>query len=75
MIVIGARKDERTPAGQTEALYDAAGGPKRIRWTEGRHIEPDRPDIIVELLRMADEELPFVLRGSKARPRGESADP
>lgn len=27
VIVIGARKDERTPAGQTEALYTAAGAP------------------------------------------------
>ncbi len=62
VIVIGARKDERTPAGQTEALYAAAGAPKRIRWTEGRHIEADRHDIIAELLRIADEELPFVLR-------------
>ena len=74
VIIIGAREDERTPAGQTEALYAAAGPPKRIRWTEGQHIEPGRPHIIVELLRMADEELPFVLRCSKARTRGESAD-
>ena len=73
VIVIGARKDERTPAGQTEALYAAAGPPKRIRWTEGRHIEADRHDIIAELLRIADEELPFVLRCSSTT--GERALP
>ena len=74
VIVIGARNDERTPAGQTEALCAAARAPKRIRWTTGRHVEPDRHDIIAELLRIADEELPWLLRyGPDARTRGESA--
>jgi len=58
VIVIGARNDERTPAGQTEALFSAAGEPRVIRWTEGRHVQPDRQDIIAELLAIADEELP-----------------
>jgi len=59
VLVIGAREDERTPAGQTEALFAAAGEPKWLRWTGGQHIEPDRNDIIAELLRIANEELPF----------------
>ena len=59
VVIIGARADERTPAGQTEALYAAAGEPKQLRWTEGRHIEPGRADIIAELLAIADELLPF----------------
>jgi fermentation-respiration switch protein FrsA (DUF1100 family) len=59
VVIIGARADERTPAGQTEALYAAAGEPKRLRWTEGLHIEPGRADIIAELLAIADELLPF----------------
>ena len=59
VLVIGARDDERTPAGQTEALFAAAREPKLLRWTEGQHIEPDRSEIVTDLLRIADEELPF----------------
>jgi len=60
VVIIGARDDERTPAGQAELLFDAAGEPKRLRFTEGRHIQPNRREIIVELLRIADEELLFL---------------
>ncbi len=60
VLVIGARHDERTPAGQTESLFNAAHNPKRLRWTEGQHIQPDRNEVIEELLRIAAEELPFL---------------
>jgi len=59
VLIIGARDDERTPAGQTEALFAAAREPKTLRWTEGQHIEPGRSEIVADLLRIADEELPF----------------
>ena len=59
VLIIGARNDERTPAGQTEALFAAAREPKSLRWSEGRHIEPGRSEIVADLLRIADEELPF----------------
>jgi dienelactone hydrolase len=58
VVIIGARDDERTPAGETEALFAAAGEPKVLRWTEGRHVEPDRSDVIAQLLAIADQELP-----------------
>ena len=57
---LGAREDERTPAGQAERLYELAGEPKRLRFTDGAHIEPDRVEIIAELLAMADEEMAFL---------------
>ncbi len=60
LLIVGARDDERTPAGQTEMLFGLAGEPKRLRWTEGNHIEPDRGEIIEALLRIADEEMPFL---------------
>jgi dienelactone hydrolase len=60
VVIIGAREDERTPAGQTELLYELAGEPKRMRFTDGAHIEPDRTEIIAELLRIADEEMGFL---------------
>ena len=60
VLIIGARNDERTPAGQTELLYELSGEPKRLRWTEGNHIEPDRTGIIEALLRIADEEMAFL---------------
>jgi len=64
VVIIGARNDERTPAGQTELLYAAAGDPKRLRFTDGAHIEPDRTEIIVALLQIADEELAFLTGAS-----------
>lgn len=60
VLIVGAREDERTPAGQTELLFDAAREPKRLRYTEGQHIQPNRKEIIAELLRIADEELIFL---------------
>lgn len=60
VVIIGARDDERTPAGQAELLYELAGEPKRLRYTEGAHIEPDRSEIIAALLRIADEEMAFL---------------
>jgi dienelactone hydrolase len=69
VLIVGAREDERTPAGQTEVLYEAAREPKMLRWTEGRHLGPERNDIIEALLRIADEELPFFDPGTAAGPR------
>ena len=60
VVIIGAREDERTPAGQAERLYELAGEPRRLRFTDGAHIEPDRAEIIAELLAIADEEMAFL---------------
>lgn len=57
VLIIGARADERTPAGQTEKLFAAAGEPKSLRWTDGMHIEPGRDDVIEALMRIAIEQL------------------
>ena len=59
VLIVGARNDERTPAGQTELLFAAAKEPKLLRWTGGRHIQPGRNEVVQELLRIADEELPL----------------
>ncbi len=59
VLVVGARDDERTPRGQTELLFAAAGPPKWLRWTEGAHVQPGRTRIIEDLLLIADEMLPF----------------
>jgi fermentation-respiration switch protein FrsA (DUF1100 family) len=60
VLIVGARDDERTPEGQAEVLFDGAREPKRLRFTEGRHIQPNRNTIITELLSIAEEELPFL---------------
>ena len=60
VLIIGARDDERTPAGQSELLFEAAREPRKLRFTDGLHIQPNRPEIIAELLRVADEELVFL---------------
>lgn len=59
VLIIGARNDERTPAGQTELLFAALNEPRKLRWTGGQHIQPGRNEVVSELLRIADEELPF----------------
>lgn len=48
--IVGARQDERTPKGETEALFAAAAEPKQLLWTEGLHVEPRREDVIRALL-------------------------
>ncbi len=60
VLIIGARDDERTPPGQAELLYDTAREPKRLRYTDGQHIQPNRKEIVADLLRIADEELSFL---------------
>lgn len=60
VVIVGATEDERTPPAQTEALYAAARQPKLMRWTEGGHVQPRRTEIVAELLRIADDVLPFV---------------
>ncbi len=60
VVIVGATEDERTPAGQTKLLFDSAGEPKRLRYTEGLHIQSNRPDIVADLLHIADEELVFL---------------
>ena len=60
VLIIGARDDERTPAGQAELLFDAARDPKRLRHTDGQHIQSNRKEIVTELRRIADEELIFL---------------
>lgn len=61
VVIIGARRDERTPAGQAEALYGAAGDPRVLRWTEGAHVQPNRPEVLAELMAIAEQELPLLL--------------
>ncbi len=60
VLIIGARDDERTPAGQAELLFDAARDPRRLRRTDGQHIQSNRIEIFAELRRIADEELEFL---------------
>jgi dienelactone hydrolase len=62
IVIVAAKEDERTPAGQAELLFNSAGEPKRLRYTDGLHIQPNRPDIVADLLLIADEELAFLTR-------------
>ena len=41
------------------SLFEAAGEPKKLRWTDGQHVQPGRAEIVEALLRIADEERPF----------------
>ena len=49
IIVISSRIDERVPEGV--ALADLASNlATEIIWTEGRHVQPNRKDVLSELL-------------------------
>lgn len=61
VVIVGAREDERVPPGETEALFAAASDPKTLRWTEGRHVQTGRREIVDELLGLAEEELARLL--------------
>jgi dienelactone hydrolase len=50
VVIIGAIDDERLPRANVERLYAVAGKPKELLWTEGRHIEPSRPEVLRQLL-------------------------
>ena len=50
VVVIGAANDERLPRELVERLYHAAAPPRELLWTAGRHIEPERPEVLRQLL-------------------------
>jgi len=50
VVIIGAADDERLPREKVEQLYATAGEPKELLWTQGRHIEPGRPEVLRQLL-------------------------
>lgn len=52
VLIIGARDDKRTPVSQAEILFDAARDPKRLRRTDGQHIQSNRTEIFAELRRI-----------------------
>ena len=46
VILVHARADNDLPPEATAALRQAAGQPKEVLWTEGKHVHPKRPEII-----------------------------
>lgn len=50
--IVGAREDRRTPESEVLALFGASSEPKRLRWTSGGHVGPNRPRIIQALLEL-----------------------
>ncbi|MEL7184996.1 MAG: prolyl oligopeptidase family serine peptidase [Pseudomonadota bacterium] len=62
VLIIAARDDERTPADQAQLLFDAAGEPRRLRYTDGKHVQPNRPGVVAELLQIANEEMDFLMQ-------------
>ncbi|MGI9221941.1 MAG: alpha/beta hydrolase family protein [Woeseiaceae bacterium] len=64
VLIVGAREDERTPAGQELLLFELAGEPRRLRYTNGQHVEPDREDILMELWNILQEEQPFLTQAA-----------
>jgi hypothetical protein len=53
--LIAARDDRYFPPECIMALYDAAGEPKSLTWTETQHVRTRRPDIIAEVGALIEE--------------------
>lgn len=60
ILIVGAREDERTPSGQTELLYEAAAPNRLLRWTDGRHVQVSRRDVVDQLMGILEREMPFL---------------
>lgn len=50
VVIIGARDDQRLPEHKVKNLYEAAGEPKELIWTDGGHVDPRRPELVRALL-------------------------
>ncbi len=50
LIVIGARDDERFPRSSTLALFERAGEPKRLTWTDSPHVRSRNRPLVDELV-------------------------
>jgi dienelactone hydrolase len=50
VVIIGARDDRRLPEHKVKKLYEAAGEPKELIWTDGGHVDPRRPELVRALL-------------------------
>ncbi|MCA2988827.1 hypothetical protein [Gemmatimonas sp.] len=48
--MLNATEDERLPRPAIEALYAAASEPKAIVWFPGKHVQPNRPEIVRALV-------------------------
>ena len=53
VVVIGARNDETLTSANIEDLFNAAGEPRQLYWTEGGHITTRRPEVVREVLAIA----------------------
>jgi len=54
VILIGARQDRYFPAASTMALYERAGQPKRLLWTDGAHVASRPTPALEEVLRQLE---------------------
>jgi dienelactone hydrolase len=56
-IMINAEHDERIPRECVDLLYAAAGEPKQLIWLPTRHVDPDREEIVQQLVAMVTERI------------------
>jgi hypothetical protein len=79
-VMINGNQDKRIPTASVEALYQAAGEPKRLIWLDEGHITPRDPELLSRVLDAAAEALvdlsrkrPEAVEGSgEDQPRGPS---
>ncbi len=58
LVMVAARDDERFPPASTTALYERAGEPKRLTWTESSHVRSRNRPLVDELVAHIEAALP-----------------
>ena len=71
-VMISSRNDTSFPVATAQKLYDSAGEPKEIIWTETEHVRSRRRDLVADTVRQID--LYLTGRSRESEPAGDPAD-
>jgi hypothetical protein len=57
LVMVASRRDKYFPAAAVQALYDRAGQPKTLIWTETEHVGTRKTEVVEGLVRLIEEYL------------------
>jgi hypothetical protein len=52
LVIVASRRDKYFPVAGVQALYDRAGEPKTLIWTDTEHVGARKADVVKELVRL-----------------------
>ena len=57
LTVLASRRDRHFPAASARALYDSAGEPRQLLWTETEHVGAGKTEIVAQLVQVVEAHL------------------